>query len=57
MRAPKTVIVNLKTPEVMAEALKNAAQRKFMTKSEYVRRAVMQQMERDGIVPVFQPAA
>jgi hypothetical protein len=31
--------------------LKSAAQRKLMTKSEYIRRAVMQQLEHDGLCP------
>jgi hypothetical protein len=42
----------LRLPEEMRDALRDTARQKFTTPTEYVRQALLAQLERDGIRPV-----
>jgi hypothetical protein len=41
----------LRLPEEMRDAFRDMARRKFTTPTEYVRRALLAQLEHDGICP------
>jgi hypothetical protein len=47
---PETLIV--KAPEGFSAILKDAARRQYTTRSEYIRRAILAQLERDGCSPI-----
>jgi metal-responsive CopG/Arc/MetJ family transcriptional regulator len=38
-------------PEIL-ETVETAAKRRFLTKSEYVRQALLEQLQKDGLTPV-----
>ena len=42
---------NLNLPEQIVEAMRAAARRRLMSRSEYIRQAIMKQLEQDGIRP------
>ena len=42
----------LKVPEVVSEALEEIARRQLTSRSEYMRRALMGALERDGLCPL-----
>ena len=52
MRIPYTTKVVLKVPEVVSEALEEVAHRQLTSRSEYVRRAELAALERDGVCPL-----
>jgi hypothetical protein len=43
--------LNLSAPRSLLEALGEVAVRQMTTKSEYVRRAILAQLQRDGVTP------
>ena len=49
--------MNLKVPAEIVEAMKTASRRRLMSKSEYIRQAIVVQLERDGIRPIPENAA
>lgn len=48
----KTERLQLECAPVIIEALENASKRKYMTKSEFVRRAIIDALAKDGMSPI-----
>lgn len=49
MRTKHSEQLNLKVPEEIIEGMKAASRKRLMSNSEYVRQAIIAQLERDGI--------
>jgi hypothetical protein len=45
-------LLQVRTPEVLSEAIEVAAARNLMTPSEYIRRSVIDRLRADGIDPL-----
>ena len=41
----------IKVPETLDQVVKAAAKRNFKTRSEYIRAAILAQLEKDGLCP------
>lgn len=50
---PHTKLLQFRAPEALSEAI-DAAAREFQSKSEYVRRSVIDRLRADGITPLPQ---
>jgi len=47
--------IRVRVPETMSEAVKQAADHRFLSSSGYIRQALAEQLKRDGVDPSGQP--
>jgi Arc/MetJ-type ribon-helix-helix transcriptional regulator len=57
MNRPKSEKVVLQAPSPVVEAIDKVAHRKFVSRSHYIRTAVLEALQRDGVSPVAGIAA
>ena len=52
MNRPKSEKVVLQAPSPVVDAIDKVAQRKFTSRSAYIREAVLAALQRDGVQPI-----
>jgi metal-responsive CopG/Arc/MetJ family transcriptional regulator len=52
MNRPKSERLVLQAPSPVVEAIDKVANRKFVSRSHYIRTAVLEALQRDGVQPI-----